>query len=42
VIGKITSGLDTLNSEVTSKGVTGGGTDGKPAVATKIDSFTLK
>lgn len=42
VIGKITSGLDTLNSEVTSKGVSGGGTDGKPAVATKIDSFTLK
>lgn len=42
VIGKVTSGLDTLNSEVTSKGVSGGGTDGKPAVATKIDSFTLK
>lgn len=42
VIGKITSGLDTLNSEVTSKGVAGGTKDGKPAVATKIDSFTLK
>ena len=42
VIGKITSGLDTLNSEVTSKGVQGGSTDGKPAVTTKIDSFTLQ
>lgn len=42
VIGKITSGLDTLNSEVTSKGVQGGSSDGKPAVATKIDGFTLQ
>jgi peptidyl-prolyl cis-trans isomerase B (cyclophilin B) len=42
VIGKITSGLDTLVSDVADKGVQGGGTDGKPAVATKIDSFTLQ
>ncbi|MCI0155700.1 peptidylprolyl isomerase [Leifsonia shinshuensis] len=42
VIGKITSGLDTLVSDVTAKGVQGGGTDGKPAVTTKIDSFTLQ
>lgn len=42
VIGKITSGLDTLVSDVADKGVQGGGTDGKPVVATKIDSFTLQ
>ncbi|MFE4951390.1 peptidylprolyl isomerase [Leifsonia sp. NPDC056665] len=42
VIGKITSGLPTLISDVTDKGVQGGSTDGKPAVATKIDSFTLQ
>lgn len=42
VIGKITSGLDTLVSDVTDKGVQGGGTDGKPVVTTKIDSFTLQ
>jgi len=42
VIGTITSGLDTLVTDVADKGVQGGGTDGKPAVATKIDSFTLQ
>ena len=42
VLGKITSGLDTLMTDVTDKGVQGGGTDGKPAVTTKIDSFTLQ
>lgn len=42
VIGTVTSGLDKLIADVTDKGVTGGATDGKPAVATKIDSFTLK
>ncbi|KQR54510.1 peptidylprolyl isomerase [Leifsonia sp. Leaf336] len=42
VIGKITSGLDTLVADVADKGVQGGGTDGKPAVTTKIDSFTLQ
>lgn len=42
VIGKITSGLDTLVTDVADKGVQGGGTDGKPAVTTKIDSFTLQ
>ncbi|KRC51213.1 peptidylprolyl isomerase [Leifsonia sp. Root227] len=42
VIGKVTSGLDKLISEVADKGVSGGGTDGKPAVATKIDTFTVK
>lgn len=42
VLGKITSGLDTLMSDVVDKGVQGGGTDGKPAVTTKIDSFTLQ
>jgi peptidyl-prolyl cis-trans isomerase B (cyclophilin B) len=42
VIGKITSGLDTLVTDVADKGVQGGGTDGKPVVTTKIDSFTLQ
>jgi len=42
VIGKITSGLDTLVADVADKGVQGGGTDGKPAMTTKIDSFTLQ
>lgn len=42
VIGTITSGLDALVTDVADKGVQGGGTDGKPAVATKIDSFTLQ
>lgn len=42
VLGTITSGLDTLTADVVSKGVEGGGTDGKPSVATKIDSFTLQ
>lgn len=42
VIGKITSGLDTLVKDVADKGVQGGGTDGKPVVTTKIDSFTLQ
>ncbi|MFP3465518.1 peptidylprolyl isomerase [Leifsonia sp. SIMBA_070] len=42
VIGQVTSGLDQLKSQVADKGVEGGGTDGKPAVATTIDSFTLR
>lgn len=42
VIGKVTSGLGTLVSDVADKGVQGGGTDGKPVVTTKIDSFTLQ
>ena len=42
VIGKVTSGLDTLVKQVADKGVKGGGTDGTPAVATKIDAFTLQ
>ncbi|WP_308464689.1 peptidylprolyl isomerase [Rathayibacter soli] len=44
VIGKITSGLDQLNADVTSKGITpvSSANDGKPKVATKIDSITLK
>jgi len=42
VIGQVTSGLDELKSKVTDKGVQGGGTDGKPTVATTIDTFTLQ
>ncbi|MEO8907858.1 MAG: peptidylprolyl isomerase [Microbacteriaceae bacterium] len=44
VIGTITSGLDQLNADVTSQGITPGSSanDGKPKVATKIDSITVK
>lgn len=42
VIGKVTSGLGTLESDVTDKGVQGGSADGKPVVTPKIDSFTLQ
>ncbi|WP_243063073.1 peptidylprolyl isomerase [Humibacter sp. RRB41] len=42
VIGKVTSGLDTLKKDVTDKGVQGGGTDGTPVVTPTIDSLTLK
>ncbi|MBO1738508.1 peptidylprolyl isomerase [Leifsonia sp. TF02-11] len=42
VLGTVTSGLAELKSQVADKGVQGGGTNGKPAVTTKIDSFTLQ
>jgi peptidyl-prolyl cis-trans isomerase B (cyclophilin B) len=42
VIGSVTSGLDQLIAQVADKGVQGGGTDGKPAVTTTINSFTLQ
>jgi len=42
VIGTVTSGLSDLVSQVADKGVQGGGTDGKPVVATTIGTFTLK
>jgi len=42
VIGHVTSGLDQLKTQVADKGIEGGGTDGKPAVATTIDTFTLQ
>ncbi|MGH1550922.1 peptidylprolyl isomerase [Leifsonia poae] len=42
VIGQVTSGLDQLKTQVADKGVEGGGSDGKPAVPTTIDTFTLQ
>jgi peptidyl-prolyl cis-trans isomerase B (cyclophilin B) len=42
VIGKVTSGLDKLVSEVTSKGTSDGSDDGQPKVATTITGFTIK
>lgn len=42
VIGKVTSGLDKLVSDVADKGIEGGSSDGAPAVKTTIDSFTLQ
>lgn len=41
VIGRITSGLDALNTEITSKGVRDGTSDGTPTVPTVIGAFTL-
>lgn len=42
VIGRITSGLDALNTEITAKGTRDGTSDGTPSVPTVIGSFTLK
>jgi peptidyl-prolyl cis-trans isomerase B (cyclophilin B) len=42
VIGKVTSGLDKLVTDVADKGIEGGSSDGAPAVKTTIDSFTLQ
>lgn len=41
VIGRVTSGLDQLNADVTSKGTTKG-TDGPPAIPVSITAFTLQ
>lgn len=42
VFGHITSGLPALRSAITSKGVSGGGSDGAPKVPTKITALTVK
>ena len=42
VFGKVTSGLPALKTAVTSKGVTGGGTDGAPKVATTITALAVR
>ncbi|WP_445995857.1 peptidylprolyl isomerase [Okibacterium fritillariae] len=42
VLGQVTSGLDTLNSDITSKGTVDGSGDGAPAVPTTIDSITVQ
>jgi peptidyl-prolyl cis-trans isomerase B (cyclophilin B) len=43
IIGKVTSGLGALNSQITSKGVKPASShDGPPAVPTKITSVTIK
>ncbi|WP_308796634.1 peptidylprolyl isomerase [Agromyces silvae] len=42
VIGRVTSGLDELRTAVIDPGVTGGATDGAPAVPVTIDAFTLE
>lgn len=42
VMGTVTSGLNTLITDVADKGVQGDGSDGKPAVTTTIESFTLQ
>lgn len=42
VLGTVTSGLDELTKKITDAGVTGGGTDGAPAVATTITSVSVQ
>lgn len=42
VIGRITSGLDSLIANVVDAGVEAGATDGRPVVPTRITSFTLQ
>jgi peptidyl-prolyl cis-trans isomerase B (cyclophilin B) len=42
VLGRVTSGLDELKQKITDAGVTGGGTDGAPAVATAITSVSVQ
>ena len=42
VIGTITSGLDTLKTNVISQGTADGSADGAPKVPAKIDSFQVQ
>ena len=42
VVGRVTSGLDQLKSGITDAGVSGGGTDGAPAVPVTITGFTIE
>ncbi|WP_336604064.1 peptidylprolyl isomerase [Agromyces seonyuensis] len=42
VVGKVTSGLDELQSEVIDAGVADGATDGAPAVPVAITGFTIE
>jgi peptidyl-prolyl cis-trans isomerase B (cyclophilin B) len=42
VIGQVTKGLDALNKKIISKGVDGGGTDGRPAVTTVITNISVE
>lgn len=42
VIGHVTSGLSELNSQITSKGIKGGTSDGTPNVKTVIKAITLR
>jgi peptidyl-prolyl cis-trans isomerase B (cyclophilin B) len=42
VIGKVTSGLAQLNSQITSKGIKGNTSDGEPNVTTVITGVTVK
>jgi peptidyl-prolyl cis-trans isomerase B (cyclophilin B) len=42
VLGKITSGLDSLQTPVISQGTADGSTDGKPKVAATISAFVLQ
>lgn len=43
VVGKVTSGLDDLESDITSKGISSAGDDGtgEPKVTTKITGATI-
>ncbi|GMA96984.1 hypothetical protein GCM10025881_38080 [Pseudolysinimonas kribbensis] len=42
MIGKVTSGLDQLESEIVAGGITGGTDDGAPKIATAITAATVQ
>ena len=42
IVGRVTSGLDALQTEVIESGVKDGGNDGKPVVDVKITGFSLQ
>jgi peptidyl-prolyl cis-trans isomerase B (cyclophilin B) len=42
VLGKVTSGLDELKAQVVDAGITGGSSDGAPAIPVSITSVTLQ
>jgi peptidyl-prolyl cis-trans isomerase B (cyclophilin B) len=42
VVGHVTSGLDQIKTQITDAGVTGGSTDGAPAVKTQISAFSIQ
>lgn len=42
VVGRVTSGLDSLVAEIGSGGIVGGATDGAPVVPTTITAFTIQ
>ncbi|MGV8876659.1 MAG: peptidylprolyl isomerase [Rhodoglobus sp.] len=42
IVGKVTSGLDALRSEIIAGGITANAEDGAPVIATSITGFTIQ